>query len=173
MDSRYQSRANEEVYTSIEDTAHVGLQNLHFKSIEEHLDQLINQNNVFCGHWLEYVQLKESKLIDYFPNRTFCVIQMPTVGDKLYRRLLSKNSGATPWLLHEVDLLYRKQHIEKLIDEQESSFVYVWTRLLANCNITVLLDDINNQGLDIKVDIEKAQHWHNLWIAKNFENNSD
>ena len=149
------------------------LQNINCQSIEKHLDQLVNQNNVLCGHWMEYVELKKSKLIEHFPNRTFCVIQMPTPDDKCYRRLLSKNPNATPWLLYEVELLYRTRNIKKLIDEEESSFVDIFTHMLCNQDITVLLDNIKHQGLDIKVDIEKAQRWHNVWIDKNFKNKLD
>lgn len=173
LDSRFRLRADDAVYDGIEQTAHVTLQNINQQSIEKHLAQLVNQNNVFCGHWLEYVQLKESKLIEHFPNRTFCVIQIPEFDEIFYHRFLELNPNTPPWLLNEVALLYRKQHIEKLIDEQESPFVYIWPHMLSKLDITVLLDDINNQGLDIKVDIAQAQYWHNIWIAKNFKNNPE
>lgn len=173
LDSRFRSRANDEVYASAAVTAHVKLQNINCQSIEKHLDQLVNQNNVFCGHWMEYVELKKSKLIEHFPNRIFCVIQMPKSNDRFYHRLLSKNPDATPWLLHEVALLYRTKNIKKLIDEKESSFVDIHPHMLCNQDITVLLDDVKNQGFDIKVDIEKAQRWHNVWIDKNFKNKLD
>jgi hypothetical protein len=98
---------------------------------------------------------------------------MPKPDEKFYHRLLSRNPDAPPWLLYEVELLYRTRNIKKLIDENESAFVDIMPHMLSNQDITVLLDDVKKQGFDIKVDIEKAQRWHNVWIDKNFKNKLD
>jgi hypothetical protein len=170
LDSRYRPRATDQVYDGQEKTAHVEIQNLDVLSIQENLHKLVDQNNVLCGHWLEYVYFKKSKLIYNFPNRTFCVIQMPEVGSKLYNRFFDFNHNIPPWLFNEVTLLYKKNYMNRLIDEPNSPFVYINPDLLCSRDIKVLINDVNNQGLEIQVDLAKAQEYHDKWSINNFEN---
>jgi hypothetical protein len=170
LDSSYRPRITDRVYDDQKKTAHIEIQNINLSSIEKNLDKLVDQNNVLCGHWSEYVCLKESNFIQHFPNRTFCVIQMPEVGSELCNRFFNWNKNLPPWLFNEITLLYKKEHVTKLIGESDSPFVYIHPDLLCNRDIKVLINDVNNQGLEIQVDLAKAQEYHDKWITNNFGN---
>ena len=58
LDSRYRRRVTDQMYDDQKKTAHTEIQNISLSSIEKNLDELVDQNNVLCGHWLEYVHLK-------------------------------------------------------------------------------------------------------------------
>ena len=177
LSKQFHSRVNYDVYNSDSIKAHlpgVGVTNLQLPSIEKELSTLKNQSNVFCGHWLEYMQLKESSLIDCFPNRSFCIMQIPQRGSLLSNRFLKFNSWGTPWLFTEVSALYNSmKNIKKLFDEPSSTFAHVLPDLLSDQNIELVLNDISRQGISLDIDINVAQDLHNKWMDKNFTINND
>ena len=177
FDNNYRTRIENDTYEKNQKNAHVKLQNIDLKSMRENFDQLVGRNNVFCGHWSEYVYFKESDLNQHFQNRSFCVIQPPQKNSPFYHRLLHvtlpyHNKGTDPWLISEFIMLYKRENITKLINEVESHFVYIQPEMLIDKNIKELVNYVNNQGLNIHPDIEKAQACHNLWLSKNFPETS-
>ncbi len=178
LDSKFQTRFTEETYKDIHNQVvtndvfpvHISLQNISVNSIKKILPTLVNRNNVMCGHWLEYVWLKQSPLIKYFPNRTFCVIQMPDIDSSLAaKRFKNHCSDPMPWIYYELELLYKVENIAKLIDEDDSDFYHVCPDLLTNRDIKLLFDDLKNQGLEFEIDMDVAQYYHTIWIEQNFK----
>jgi hypothetical protein len=171
MSKPYQLRSFEQSYN--DDQLHGAhpdqLAGINVPHLKKYLDILINKSNVFCGHWSEYVSVKEHGLLEYFPNRIFCVIQIPKIGSKLYNRFLMHNTGMTPWLYHEVTLLY--QHMTKLVDGKDTPLLYVCPDMLTDNSIKTIIDDLNNKGLDLDIDIDEAQKYHTKWINLNFKKN--
>jgi len=179
LDSKFQTRFTERTYkymhhqvvTNNVFPAHVALQNVRTDSIEKMLPTLINKSNVLCGHWLEYVMLKQSKFIEHFPNRSFCVIQMPNVNSLAYKRFENHCVNPMPWIYNELELLYKVENIAKLIDEVESKFYYIWPDMLTDKDIRLLFEDLKIQGMDLDIDMEMAQHYHTIWVEQNFKSN--
>lgn len=50
LDSRYRRRVTDQMYDDQKKTAHTEIQNISLSSIEKNLDELVDQNNVLCGH---------------------------------------------------------------------------------------------------------------------------
>lgn len=173
LDKNFTNRASIQSYQSAVDNAHTDIQNINYNSIKKNLPALVGKSNVLCGHWLEYEQLKEHNLLQHFPNRTFCTIQFPSHDSKLCSRFLnlSANQGIMPWVYNELGLLYKREYITKLIDEKDAPFMYVWPEMLINENIQVLINDLNNQGLNVEIDIVQAQQYHTMWLNKVFTSN--
>jgi hypothetical protein len=170
LDSRFQQRFSDNTYEcQTQKIAHTKIKNFDSIDVRQNLEKYTTQNNIFCGHWLEYVQFKEANLAQHFENKTFCVIQVPEPNSEFHQRLLDFNANAVPWLINEVILFYKKEHITKLIGDLDSRFVYIWPELLYNPDIKLLINDMNNQGLDISLDVNKAQKYHYMWVTKNFK----
>jgi hypothetical protein len=135
-------------------------------TISKNLEQLSNQNNVFAGHWLAYHTFKKSGLVEKFPNRKFLSIQIPEQNTKAFVRLQKLGIGFNnyPWLLHEIGLLYKVDCLSLVCEEPIKNWCYVWTDMLFGQNFSVVIKDLENQGLELNLDLDLAQSFHNKWL---------
>jgi hypothetical protein len=165
----FTSRITEDSYNNLDGNAHtLTIQDMKPSRVRDNIDILKNQSNVFCGHWLSYHQLKNSEFIDYFPNREFFVISVPTpnsTNTRALKRLLNydKTLGVS-WIFYELSLLYRVEHLQLLCNEPTATWRWVWPDHLFNDNITILVEDLKSQGLDLNLNIDQLQPLHTKWL---------
>jgi len=134
--------------------------------IRKNIEVLSNQNNVFSGHWLAYDTFKKSGLADAFPNKKFFCIQFPDQGTKAFLRLKKMGlvSDTYTYLQTELALVYKCDYLERLCQEPNSKFYYVWPHLLFDKDFCVIINDLTNQGFEIDLDMDLAQAMHDKWL---------
>jgi hypothetical protein len=132
----------------------------------ENLEDLKNQNNVFCGHWISFYKFKESGLFKEFPNQKILSIQIPTSEQKGFARLTRTDQalGQYPWSLYELSLLYRADYIALLLNKSMRDCCNVKTDLLFGTDFSLVLKDLENQGLELDLDINVVQPLHDKWL---------
>ena len=165
----FTSRITQDSYNNLDKNAHQPtIQNMKLSYISNNIDILKNQSNVFCGHWLTYQQLKNSKFIDYFPNREFFVISVPTpdsTNTRALKKLLNYDKTLNvSWIFHELSLLYRIEHLQLLCNEPTAPWRWVWPDDLFNDNIVTLVENLKSQGLDLNFNIDQLQPLHTKWL---------
>jgi hypothetical protein len=165
----FTSRITQDSYDNLDGNAHTPtIQNMKLSCVRDNIDILKNQSNVFCGHWLEYQQLRNSELIDYFPNREFFVITVPnpaSTNTRALRRLLNYDKTlSVSWILYELSLLYRVEHLRFLCNEPTAIWRWVWPDHLFDDSITALVENLKSQGLDLNLDIDQLQPLHTKWL---------
>jgi len=139
------------------------------KLVQRNLDQLRNQNNVLCGHWLEILQLKQQNLLEHFPNRKYCIIQIPSDPGRGYDVLFKSKLGSVlqeqSWLPYELRMLYSPDIVANTLRESaDTPFYGISANAVYDNNIDTALKVLQKQGLDITIDIEVVQSMHTRWL---------
>ena len=168
LGKNYAERFDPASYDQKVSTAHFAyISQIDLDGIRTNLDQLTTQSNVFCGHWMEYMLFKQSDLAEYFPNKKFFAIQMPSEGTPGYDRLTRRDpSMNNAWLFNEVTLLYKVPNLATLCNETTSPWYYVWPDLLFDSDINKLFADLKQQGFEIDVDLDLVQDLHTKWVNR-------
>jgi hypothetical protein len=166
LDPKFSKRFDVDRYDQRRPNAHHAyMQNLDCVYVEKNLETLKNQNNVFCGHLVEYMTMKLQGLTDHFKDKVFFMIQMPQKTETAYKRLEGQNGQTPHWLLSEVGLCYMPDNFKRLVKEDLNIISYfVWPAYLFDQNLTPLLESLSQAGYDINFDKELAQTLHTKWF---------
>jgi len=167
----YVARCSPDNYNKSQLDAHYSssMNNVNFKLIQANLEQLQQQSNVFCGHWLEIIQIKQQNLLEYFPNRKYCVIQIPSDPgrgyDVLFKSKLEPKLKEQSWVPYELRMLYTPKVVASTLEEStDTPFYGVSANTLYNDDVSLVLNQLQKQGLDIIIDTEVAQSMHTKWL---------
>ena len=179
LDSRYAKRFDLEDYdlaTNNNNDAHYavlhgGPENLNLHHSWMDFDRIKNQKNVFCGHVLEYLQLKNTtNLLEQLPNKAFITIQVPTPGSKGHSRMTWRYGKMDNYMLGELSVLYDALHLKKIFDLPKIDvWHYVWPDELFDDDITTMLEGIGRE-FDLDIDNDLAQKLHTKWLINLKEN---
>ena len=164
----FERRFTDDTYTNSSKNAHIeGIDDLDPQHISLTLDKLTQQNNIFCGHLVEYHRLTQQSYFENFTNRTIFLIQFPDYDTQGYHRIENHNGGKLPrWLYSETALLYNNVIFKQICNEPESTKCYhIDTNKLFNKSLDQVFSDLIRSGT-VKLDFNLAQDLHTLWLKK-------
>ena len=173
LDSRYAKRFEPEDYDAAVNnnndahyaTLHGGPENLNLHHAWVDFDQIKSQKNVFCGHVLEYLQLKRTtNLLQQLPNKAFVTIQVPSPGSRGHDRMIWRYGKMDNYMLGELAVLYDSPHLKAIFELPEIDvWHYVWPNDLFADDVTPVLQSIQQQ-LGLQIDLDLAQQLHTKWL---------
>ena len=150
-----------------------GLYDVH-ESDDAHYSKFINlesdtldnvnpkDNNILCGHWLEFYSMYLQNKIQSFDNRQIFILEYPKHNELAVQRIKNYNK-LNEYFEKEQESLYTIKIIESCFSETDF-FVYPADKIFCE-NIDDFFDYVENE-MGLELDKDFCKEMHSKWLIR-------
>ena len=172
LDKKFKIRFDKKAYLpdmSTVQSAHTGRGSFDVADIAKNFEIYKNQNNIFCGHYSEFIFFKSHDFFDLLPNKTYFIMEPPlNLNGRGFDRIKKYLLGSTgKWLYDEIRWIYTVSNFKKLSGVEKNIYQVFGDNMFTD-DIRPLLSDLMDKVTDLNIDLDQAQELHTKWIKKLF-----